>query len=159
MISAFIGIGAGIGTRPSELERGEIRRAMFTFWLCELLYVLTTLFVRLSIAVFLLSICFYRYQRWILHGAMVILALYATIFFFVLFFQCSPVRHFWHRYDTIRGRCISDNIVPDMTVVHSAMAISVDLILGGLPIIMISHTRMAVRKKLSVTAILATTAL
>ncbi|RFU29669.1 hypothetical protein B7463_g6654, partial [Scytalidium lignicola] len=159
LVTAFIGIAAGTGGPVQDITPSKAPRALFTWWLCELLYDLTTLSVRLSIAVFLVPICFTPYQRRILYATIAIITIYSTIFFFILAFQCKPVSHFWNRYtsEVRHGHCIDKVIVPRFTFGHSVISACADFVLGGLPILMIARMRMRKREKWSIVAILATT--
>ncbi|KAH8815329.1 hypothetical protein F5884DRAFT_851807 [Xylogone sp. PMI_703] len=160
LVSAFIGIAAGTGGPVQDITVDKAPRALFTWWLCEILYDFTTLSVRLSIAVFLLTICMAKYQRWILYATMGVILVYSLAFLFTLTFQCNPVSHFWNRYNMeTAGHCINPNIIPRMTIGHSTISAICDFVLGGLPIIVVARMTMQKRKKVAMAAILAITVL
>jgi hypothetical protein len=62
----------------------------------RLFYALTTVFVRLSIAVFLIRICLKRAYKIIIYMAMVMVTAFSIFYFFLVLFQCSPVSFFWN---------------------------------------------------------------
>jgi hypothetical protein len=62
----------------------------------RLFYALTTVFIRLSIAVFLIRICLKRAYKIIIYATMVMVTSFSIFYFFLVLFQCSPVSFFWN---------------------------------------------------------------
>jgi hypothetical protein len=72
-------------------------RQLLTLWPSRLFYTLTTVFVRLSIAVFLIRICIKRVFKIIIYVAMTMIVAFSIFYFFLVLFQCSPIDYFWNR--------------------------------------------------------------
>jgi hypothetical protein len=60
------GIHYGTGRHLKDISPEDIPKALYFWWLCELLYAITTASIRLSIALFLLRICINPSQRWVM---------------------------------------------------------------------------------------------
>ncbi|TVY34859.1 hypothetical protein LSUB1_G005407 [Lachnellula subtilissima] len=148
------GIKHGTGKHTFDISPQDIPKALFFWWLCELLYTITLVFVRLSIAVFLLRICVKTVHKIIIYAALAMMLAYSTFYFFLIIFQCSPVSFFWGQYEGLDGACINPAIVPDASVTHSVVNFTADWILGLLPIALIWNLHMNTRTKTSVAAIL-----
>lgn len=63
----------------------------------RLFYTLTTLFIRLSIALFLIRICVKRMMKVIIYATMAGVTAFSIFYFFLALFQCSPIDYFWNR--------------------------------------------------------------
>jgi hypothetical protein len=124
------------------------------FWLCEILYTLTTVLVRLSIAVLLLRICIKRVHKYLIYGTMVMVIVYSTFYFLLAIFQCQPTSYFWNQYAGEEGTCIDKSIFPDATFAHSAVSATADFVLGILPVSIIWDLKMNFRTKVSVGVVL-----
>lgn len=99
---------------------------MFIWWLCELLYTISLVFVRLSIAVFLLRICVKTVHKIIICATLAMMLAYSIFYFFLVIFQCSPVSFFWGQYESMDGACINPAIIPDASVTHSVVNFTAD---------------------------------
>jgi hypothetical protein len=62
----------------------------------RIFYTLTTAFIRLSIAIFLVRITFRRLNRVIIYITMTAITAFSIFYFFLILFQCSPVSYFWN---------------------------------------------------------------
>lgn len=76
----------------------------------RLFYALTTLFIRLSIAVFLIRICIKRVLKIIIYVSMTMITGFSIFYFFLVLFQCSPVDYFWNR-KAPGARCLRSDLV------------------------------------------------
>lgn len=150
-----MGIKYGTGRRIPDIPEEDIPKALYYWWLCELFYTITTVFIRLSIAVFLLRICIKPIHKYIIHGTLLMVITFSTFYLFLVIFQCSQVNFFWDQYRGANGSCINPAAVPDASIAHSAVSFTADWILGLLPIAMLWHLQMNTRTKVSVAAILA----
>jgi hypothetical protein len=144
----------GTGRHVTDIPPSGIPRALYFWFLCEIFYALTTLFIRLSIAVFLLRICVKPIHRYIIHFTLLSIILFTTFYFFLVIFQCSPVSFFWGQYEGMEGHCINPAVVPNASIAHSAVSFTADWILGLLPIALLWHLKMNTRTKVSVAGLL-----
>lgn len=76
--------------------------------------------------------------------------LFSIFYFFLVLFQCSPVRFFWAQYEGVQGSCIDPAAVPDASIAHSAVSFTADWILGLLPVFLLWNLQMNTRTKISV---------
>lgn len=120
----------------------------------ELLYTVTTVLLRLSIAVFLLKICVKRVHKYMIYGTMIMVIVFSIFYFFLAIFQCQPTSYFWGQYAGEEGHCIDKAIFPDATFAHSAVSATADFVLGILPVSIIWDLKMNFRTKVSVGVVL-----
>lgn len=148
------GIKYGTGRHIRNIPVEDVPKALYFWWLCELFYTITTVFIRLSIAVFLLRIAVKPLHRGIIYGALGMVITFSLFYFFLVIFQCSPVTFFWRQYEGEKGVCINPAAVPDASIAHSVISFTADWILGLLPIFLIIHLQMNFRTKASVAGVL-----
>ncbi|KUJ22539.1 uncharacterized protein LY89DRAFT_302918 [Mollisia scopiformis] len=148
------GVHYGTGQHITDIPLEHIPKALYYWWLCELFYTVTTVFIRLSIAVFLLRICVKPIHKYIVYGTLSMVIVFSTFYFFLVLFQCSPYSYFWGQYEGKKGSCINPAAVPDASITHSVVSFTADWILGLLPIVLIYDLKMNVRTKVSVAGLL-----
>ncbi|KAG0651037.1 hypothetical protein D0Z07_2499 [Hyphodiscus hymeniophilus] len=148
------GIKYGTGRHVDDIPIADMPKALYFWWLCELFYTITTVFIRLSIAVFLLRIAIKPLHRGIIFGTLGTVIAFSLFYFFLIIFQCHPVSFFWQQYAGQKGSCINPAAVPDASIAHSAVSFTADWVLGLLPIFLVYHLQMNLRTKVSVACIL-----
>uniref|UniRef100_A0A8H7TRK2 Rhodopsin domain-containing protein n=1 Tax=Bionectria ochroleuca TaxID=29856 RepID=A0A8H7TRK2_BIOOC len=151
------GVHYGTGQHNSKLSTEDFSKAMQMWWTCEPLYVLTNMFIKASIAIFLLRICVQRAHViaiWIVTG---ITEVYSLFFFLLFILQCRPTSLFWLRYtaDPPAGSCLDAKIVPGAFYGYSIISCITDWTLSILPVFMVWNLQMNKRVKISVILILA----
>lgn len=152
---AAFGVKYGVGRHLKLIPLEDIPKALHYWYLCELFYTLTTLFIRLSIALFLIRICVKRIMKVIIYATMAGVTVFSIFYFFLALFQCSPIDYFWNQYKGEHGSCMNPAVIPDASIAHSAVSFTADWILGLLPITLIWNLQMNQRTKISLAAILA----
>ncbi|KAE9381535.1 hypothetical protein N431DRAFT_425107 [Stipitochalara longipes BDJ] len=148
------GVHYGTGRHLEDILPKDIPRALYFWWLCELFYTITTVLIRLSIAVFLLRICIKPGQRWVIYGTLTMIISFSICYFFLVLFQCHPVSFFWRQYEGLDGSCINPAVVPNASIAHSVVSFTADWILGLLPIVLLWYLKMNTRTKVSVAGLL-----
>lgn len=148
------GVKYGTGRHVTNIPVDDVPKALYFWWLCELFYTITTVFIRLSIAVFLLRIAVKPLHRGIIFGTLGAVVAFSIFYLFLVIFQCHPVSFFWLQYAGEKGSCINPAAVPDASIAHSAVSFTADWILGLLPIFLIYHLQMNFRTKASVAGVL-----
>ncbi|KAF7113857.1 hypothetical protein CNMCM5793_004912 [Aspergillus hiratsukae] len=123
------------------------------FWLGQLFYVVTSVIVRLSIAVTLLRLTVDILHRSILYAATVLSVVAGTIFFFFSIFQCTPVDYYWNQM-TEEGYCMDMDSRLGIVYMYSAAAAVCDFTIGLLPVFMIGRLKMDRHTKMAVIGIL-----
>jgi hypothetical protein len=115
---------------------------------------MTTCILKLSIAVFLLRIATKKSHKIVLYCIIGLVIVYTITYFFFLTFQCKPVNYFWKQFSGELGSCLKPATVGAMTYTHSGVNAFADIVLAGLPILIVSQLQMNIRTKITVCAIL-----
>jgi hypothetical protein len=150
LLGVHYGIGGHIAANPQE----DTVQAMLFWWLCELFYTITTMLIRLSIAVFLLRIIAKPLYKWIVYGTIGMVLGFSTFYLFLLIFQCYPINFFWGQHTGGEGWCINPAAVPGASIAHSAVSFTADWILAILPIALVRHLQLSIWIKASVAGVL-----
>ncbi|RDW80888.1 hypothetical protein BP5796_05586 [Coleophoma crateriformis] len=155
------GVGYGTGKHRTDIPTDEFIHAMQMWWSCEPLYVLTSMAIKASIAIFLLRVCVKTAHKAIIWTVLITTEVYSFFFFLLFVLQCLPTSLFWNRYKESPpdGKCIPGIIVYNSFYGYSAISCAADWTFSILPIFMVWGLQMDLRIKLSVVAILAAGAL
>lgn len=140
----------GVGLDPALISKADFPYAVMFWWLAAIFYNPTTLFVRLSISVFMHKICTSRIHKIIIWSTMGVVLAYSIVYFFITLLQCNPPSFFWNKYRGGRGTCINEDIIPASTIAHSVISGVADWTLGLLPIWLIWGLQMNRRTKISI---------
>jgi hypothetical protein len=123
-------------------------------FICELLYVVATAVVKLSIGAFFLRLSSKKYQIRTVYITLGVVLLVSTMYFFFLLFQCTPINYLWTKYEDGHGKCLSGHILANVTYAHAAMSAVTDWAFGILPIFFVWKMQMNPRTKITVILIL-----
>ncbi|KAH6671296.1 hypothetical protein B0J14DRAFT_456764, partial [Halenospora varia] len=148
------GVHYGTGQRMTAINPINLPKALRFWWLCEMWYTITTVFIRLSVAVFLLRLTSKRLHRWIIYITIAAMLVFSLFYFFLVLLQCSPIHYFWGVYFGVKGKCINPSIVPRASIAHSVISFVVDWILGLLPIAILYELEMKTSQKYAVAYLL-----
>jgi hypothetical protein len=121
--------------------------------LATITYIANMMFIKLSIAVFLMRLAVQKKYIWILRVSVFIIAIWSTAIFFYTVFQCTPVQAQWD-YTIIDKRCVSSDSFVSAAYSISVMTILSDWLYALLPIPMIWSIQMSIQKKVTVAFIL-----
>ncbi|OCL12575.1 hypothetical protein AOQ84DRAFT_270586, partial [Glonium stellatum] len=150
------GVKAGMGTHFADLSLESYSRGSKLFFLCELLYVLVTALVKVSICITLLRIAVERPQVYTLYAIIVLTTLFSIFYFFFILFLCRPTSFFWEQVlGATDGSCLPGNAITSATYAHGIFIVMVDLTLGTFPIFLVRKLKLNYRSKVSVALILA----
>ncbi|KAH8598147.1 hypothetical protein B0O99DRAFT_592039 [Bisporella sp. PMI_857] len=156
---AISGIEHGTGKRNSLISTEDFPIGMKWWWACEPVYVLVTMFLKQSIAIFLLRVAVVKTHRLILTVTIIINQIYSAYFLLLFIFQCTPTSHFWNQYRGGKGKCIDPNITVASFYAYSAISCAADWIFSITPIFMVYNLQMDKKTKISVTIMLGFAAL
>lgn len=92
---SLVTIKNGTGKHLIDIPLSNIPVALHFWWLGEITYTITLVFIRLSVAVFLLRICVRPVHKLIIYGIMMLVIVFSICYMFLLIFQCHPVSYFW----------------------------------------------------------------
>jgi hypothetical protein len=111
------------------------------------------MFIKLSIAIFLLRIAVKKIYVYILHASIITVSVWSVVIFFYDVFQCIPVQAQWNF--TITGaKCVSGAQFVAAAYSISVMSILTDWLYALLPIPMIWSVQMTNQAKVTVAFIL-----
>ncbi|CAG8974144.1 hypothetical protein HYALB_00002781 [Hymenoscyphus albidus] len=147
--SCFISITYGNGRHTLDIPLTNIPIALRLWWLGEVFYTITTLLVRLTVAVFLLRLSNRALHRWIIYITTGAYTIFSIFFFFLVIFQCKPISYFWGQYAGMKGHCTGSKMIPSASIAQSVVAFVADWIMGLLPIHVLYGLQMNKRMKLA----------
>ncbi|KAI1127449.1 hypothetical protein F5Y10DRAFT_266126 [Nemania abortiva] len=142
----LVALHYGYGSLTPEPWHDPTQAIKF-FILGQPAYVLTSIIVKIGIALVLIRI---NVQRPIWHCIVVSLTLFlipATILFFLLILQCHPISVYW---GVGSGSCIDYSIVRTSVFVFSAADIAANFLYSSLPIIILYSVQISLHLRLSV---------
>ncbi|KAG9602009.1 hypothetical protein KCU77_g2579, partial [Aureobasidium melanogenum] len=116
-------------------------------------YIMTSLFLKLSLAVFFLRIVVAKWQRYIIIIGTSIFCLFTLAFFFVAVFQCGPPSQFL--LNNAKGKCLPWNVTGPLNYIHGTLNAMTDWIFVSLPMLVIRNANMNRKGKASVIGVLA----
>ncbi|KAI5246976.1 hypothetical protein E4T43_02453 [Aureobasidium subglaciale] len=115
-------------------------------------YLLTSLALKLSLAVFFLRIVLEKWQRRTIIISTVVFSFYTFGFFFVAIFQCGdPSKYLLHK---VQGKCMSWSALGPLNYTHGVMNALTDWVFVSLPILVVRKANMRGRDKWSVVFVL-----
>ncbi|KAM3153731.1 hypothetical protein ABEW05_005838 [Botrytis cinerea] len=144
----------GSGQHTDQISREDLPRALRAWWFDESLYALTTLFVRLSISVFLLRLSTRSLHKSIIYATQASVLIFTIVFIVLVVCQCTPFDYFWKQYEGATGFCVDSSIVPAASVAHSVIGFTVDWTLGLLPICIMWDSKISMKAKVSISGVL-----
>lgn len=110
--------------------------------------------VRTSVALFLLRLANEPVHKWIIRTNLGVVYVISIVFLFVVTFQCSPPSHFYQQAVGGPGSCMDIDVVPDVTITHSAVGAACDLLFASLPIAVLWKVQLNKRTKAVVALLL-----
>lgn len=119
---------------------------------------LCNIFIKASIAIFLMRILTEKLHKRIIMGIIIVTELYSAFFFLLFVLQCKPTSYFWNRYIpelADSGHCIDAHITSNAFYGYSAVSCLCDWTFTLLPIVVVMKLQMSKSLKLSVAGILA----
>ncbi|KAI0840624.1 hypothetical protein F5Y06DRAFT_294613 [Hypoxylon sp. FL0890] len=155
-IFALLSISYGEGKRIVDVPVENIPKILKMRWAGELVYVVTSLFIKFTVGVFLLRICSQAWQKTVVATVLLVCLIYQLFFAFMAAFQCQPVPYYWYRYTgKMTGKCWSNEFITGATYAAAAINAVSDWVLGLLPIALVRDLRLSKRSKVLVSCILA----
>jgi hypothetical protein len=124
----------------------------------QILYIFTTVFLKVSVGLFLLRVAFERLHILNIWFIMLSSAVLGVAAFFVGIFHCRPLTVGWS-LEPHADSCVDISVVLAITYSVSALNVIADWTLGILPIFIVSGLQMSKRQKRIVVGILSFAAL
>ncbi|KAI1098973.1 hypothetical protein F4804DRAFT_99652 [Jackrogersella minutella] len=152
----MLSISYGAGKEMIDVPIENVSKILKMRWAAEVVYIVTTLFVKFTVGVFLLRICSQTWQKSVICTVLLVCLVYGVFFAFMAAFQCRPVAYYWDRYTgSASGTCFSDGLVTGTTYAGAAVNAVSDWVLGLLPIALVRNLELSRRSKVMVSCTLA----
>lgn len=130
------------GSPTLDIPSDNIPEITELWWIAQISYDITTMFIRLSIGVFLLRFLISRTHRLVVTWTVGIMCVFSIFYAFFTIFQCWPVAFFWTRWRGLswkrgelppgnsttsatqvsKGYCFPYSYVPYASVAHSVVS-------------------------------------
>lgn len=121
--------------------------------LSELFYVLTTIFLKIALALFFLRILIKPWQRTAFYIVLVITTTYGALYAALAVFQCGLPDRLMH--NVLRGHgCVADDIFLSAGYTYAALNIAADWTFVIIPLLMLRNAGLDKRSKFSVAVIM-----
>jgi hypothetical protein len=117
------------------------------------LYIVTTIVLKLSLAIFFLRVIPHGWQRKVLYIATGVYTTYGVIFTFIVVLQCGNPRHFF--IQKARGKCIADSVLQPLYYIAGGMNALTDWTFSILPMTVIWNAAIPRSTKISAACLLA----
>jgi len=111
------------------------------------LYILTTVALKISLAIFFLRIVVRQWQRRVIWITTAIYTIYATAFAFVAVFQCGIPTNFLIKEAV--GICIKDDVLQPLNYIHASLNAVSDWTFAFLPVFLLWNSQMPRSAKIS----------
>lgn len=111
------------------------------------LYIITTVVLKLSLAIFFLRVIPHGWQRKVLYTSIAIYTTYGVIFTIIVIFQCGDPSKFF--IQEARGKCVPDYVLQPLYYTAGGMNALTDWILSILPVTVIWNASMPRSTKIS----------
>ena len=118
-----------------------------------MIYIVDSGFIKISVGLLLLRLSVAPMHRYILHASIIILALWTTITFLIVAFQCRPLRLAWNPASGT-GTCMAPIAVTRLGYAFSALDIGSDFLYAFLPVAMLWNIQMTWKLKFSICIVL-----
>jgi hypothetical protein len=123
----------------------------------EVFYLITILFLKLSLGLFFLRVLLRRWQRNVVYVAMVSSVIINTYHCFFVVFSCGNPKYYLE--NTVRKQCVGKRIEIGLAYEQAAVTTITDFVFALLPVPLLWSATMDRRSKLSVGLILSLGAL
>ncbi|KAJ0159793.1 hypothetical protein CTA2_9097 [Colletotrichum tanaceti] len=134
LITQIQSVRYGTGRHRVDLSPENYRDALMHWYICELLYIISTCLLKISIGYFLLRVSIRRTHVWILRLLMLATVLFGSTYFFMVMVQCRPVSTFWEESPRVEGKCFSNRVLLNMAYTASICNCLADWGFGILPL-------------------------
>ncbi|KAJ0304965.1 uncharacterized protein N0V96_011751 [Colletotrichum fioriniae] len=127
---------------------------LLLWWILELLNVVSTCLLKISVGYFLLRVALDRPHIWIIRALMVGTVFFGTTYLFMVAFQCRPVPTYWEEGPRTPEKCWPSRVIYIMTIAATVINTSADFIFGALPWFIIRSMNLPIGTKIVVVCIL-----
>ncbi|WQF86827.1 hypothetical protein CDEST_11841 [Colletotrichum destructivum] len=144
---SILGVVHGQGRDATEISPEHRRIAFQYFFFAELLYITTTILLKVCVGILLLRIAIISTHIWILRIILFLTILFGMGYLFLVVFQCRPVSKFWDESPRSPGHCFNISIVLGTTFTAAILNCIADCTFGLLPLLIVWSLHMRRKTK------------
>lgn len=133
----------GGGTHTQNLD--QMKTAVNWVIVDEAFYLVTTIFLKLSLGVFFLRICIKKWQKYLIYGIMGFNTFINIFHIFFITFMCGSPGNFF--MNALEGKCVSNRTILGVAYEQGVVTTSTDWIYAILPVTILWHAQMDRRTK------------
>lgn len=149
----FVSATLGLGKHEDSLPASNVAKVYELWFFSELVYVISTVTVKISIAIMLLRLSSTKRVAWyIITGTATLYTLVGVAGICIIIFQCIPVQKYWDKSES--GTCISRTVFAGLFYGYAGLSTATDLIFAVVPIWLVSDLQLDKSTKLSVSFVL-----
>ncbi|WQF84247.1 hypothetical protein CDEST_09261 [Colletotrichum destructivum] len=154
LITSIMGVAHGQGRDATEISVEDRRIALQYFFCAEILYITTTILLKLCVGILLLRIAIVPAHIRTLRILLFATVLFGVLYLLLVLFQCRPVSTFWDESPRAPGHCFEKSIVLGSTFTAAILNCIADSTFGLLPLFIVWSLHMRTRTKVLVTVLL-----
>jgi hypothetical protein len=113
----------------------------------EVFYLMTQIFLKLSLGIFFLRILVLKYQRRICQVTIIFSIIINAYHIFFVIFQCGDPRKFAE--NLVNKRCVSQRVSVGLAYEQASSSVITDLAFATMPIFLLWNVNLNVRAKIS----------
>ncbi|KZL88331.1 integral membrane protein, partial [Colletotrichum incanum] len=151
---SIMGVAHGQGRDATEISPEDRRIALQYFFSAELLYIITTILLKVCVGILLLRIAIVPTHIWILRIILFVTVLFGVGYLFLVGFQCRPISKFWDQSPRSPGHCFKTSIVLGTTFTAAILNCIADCTFGLLPLFIVWSLHMRRKTKALVSILL-----
>uniref|UniRef100_L2G1A4 Integral membrane protein n=1 Tax=Colletotrichum fructicola (strain Nara gc5) TaxID=1213859 RepID=L2G1A4_COLFN len=163
LVTEILGVVHGTGRDATQITPEDRRKALQYrtavltsnvqyFFAGELLYLLTTILLKVCVGILLLRIAIVPTHVWILRALLLSTLVFGFLYLFLVAFQCRPVHVFWDEGPRTPGHCFSKTVVLGTTFTAATLNCIADWTFGILPLFIVWS--LDLRKKTKILVVL-----
>ncbi|EKG14877.1 Cell wall galactomannoprotein [Macrophomina phaseolina MS6] len=143
MSGAMLGIVyCGFGKHMNTIPPHWLMEGFKAYLIAQLGYILTVLFMKLSVCTFYLRIAVLKWQVWTVYALMGINAIYTIGYFILILNQCTPASFLWTQLRGAKGHCLPNRGILGTSYTHNPISILSDWILATMPLFMLKGSKL-----------------
>ncbi|EFQ31309.1 uncharacterized protein GLRG_06453 [Colletotrichum graminicola M1.001] len=154
LITQIQSVRYGTGRHRVDLSPEDNRNALMLWYICELLYIISTCLLKISVGYFLLRVSIRRVHIWIIRLLMLGTILFGITFFFLVMFQCTPIPTFWEQSPRMADKCLSNSVIFSTLYTASVINCLADWAFGILPLFILWSLSLPKKARMLAVAIL-----
>ncbi|KAL2785630.1 hypothetical protein BJX66DRAFT_329186 [Aspergillus keveii] len=144
----------GVGRHYDDIPDADYISMLKSIYATRLLYVLSLLFVKISLLIFYLRLDHRRPLKYTVYGILFIVIGVSIASFFILAFSCYPPAKFWDVTGTaVDGKCMDPGNQQDFYEANGILNIITDVLIYVVPIPMLWGVRISTRRKGAIFAV------